>query len=236
MDYKKIHDTIIKHAKNRINNGYVEKHHIIPKCLGGTNKKDNLVKLTAKEHFLIHKLLTFIYPDNNSLIYAYWAMCGLLSEKRYIPSARIYEYSKKKMSEITKERLKDFNVWKGKKHSEESKLKQSASAKKRNISLENEIIRRQGISNKMKLLKRTPEWNNNVSEAKKGDKNPMFGKTGRENKRSIPILQFDLDDNFIKEWDNANIASQELSINYKAINACIRGLTKTSGGFKWKTK
>lgn len=50
-----------KIISNRITNepiGYVEKHHIIPKCLGGTNSKLNLVKLTAREHFICHVLLT----------------------------------------------------------------------------------------------------------------------------------------------------------------------------------
>jgi len=54
MDYKKIHDNIIDRAKNRVLEGYVETHHIIPKCMNGTNEPNNLVKLTAREHFLIH--------------------------------------------------------------------------------------------------------------------------------------------------------------------------------------
>ena len=51
MDYKKIHDKIIERAKNRKLEGYVEKHHIIPKCMNGTNEPNNLVDLTAREHF-----------------------------------------------------------------------------------------------------------------------------------------------------------------------------------------
>ena len=46
MDYKLIHDSIINNArlKNRKKGGeiYYESHHIIPKCLGGSNDKDNL--------------------------------------------------------------------------------------------------------------------------------------------------------------------------------------------------
>jgi hypothetical protein len=55
--YKKIYEFIIERAKNRSLNCYVEKHHIIPKCLGGLNNKDNIIKLTAKEHFICHRLL-----------------------------------------------------------------------------------------------------------------------------------------------------------------------------------
>lgn len=49
---------IINAAKTRELAGYKEKHHIIPKSLNGSNKKDNLVSLTAREHFLCHWLLT----------------------------------------------------------------------------------------------------------------------------------------------------------------------------------
>ena len=38
--------------------GYVEKHHILPRSLGGTNKKSNLIRVAARKHFLLHWLLT----------------------------------------------------------------------------------------------------------------------------------------------------------------------------------
>ena len=49
---------IVNRAKFRKLNGYTEKHHIIPKCLGGNNESANIVRLTAREHFICHKLLT----------------------------------------------------------------------------------------------------------------------------------------------------------------------------------
>ena len=101
MDYKKIHDKIIDRAKNRVLEGYVEKHHIIPKCMNGTNEPNNLVKLTAREHFLIHWLLHEMYPDNTDLKYAFWSMCrNSNNQQRYKPSSRIYEYAKHKMLEV----------------------------------------------------------------------------------------------------------------------------------------
>jgi hypothetical protein len=75
MDYNKIHNNIIDRAKNRKLEGYVEKHHIIPKCMNGSNEPNNLVILTAREHFLIHWLLHEIYPNNTDLKYAFWSMC-----------------------------------------------------------------------------------------------------------------------------------------------------------------
>jgi len=55
---------IIGNANERkVNNGYTENHHIIPKSLGGVNSKDNLVKLTGREHFIVHLLLIKMVKD-----------------------------------------------------------------------------------------------------------------------------------------------------------------------------
>jgi hypothetical protein len=100
MDYQKIYNQIIERAKNRELNGYTEKHHIIPKCLGGNNNNENLVRLTAREHFLCHRLLCEIHPNNNKLWYALWLMTvGKNRQKSlssYIISNRTYEILKLK--------------------------------------------------------------------------------------------------------------------------------------------
>jgi hypothetical protein len=50
---------IVNTAKNRKPlDSNCEKHHIIPKSLGGDNSKENLVNLSFKEHVLCHHLLT----------------------------------------------------------------------------------------------------------------------------------------------------------------------------------
>lgn len=56
--YTRWYYNIVNSVKHRIPTGYTEKHHIIPKSCGGDNSKDNLVVLTAKEHFICHLLLT----------------------------------------------------------------------------------------------------------------------------------------------------------------------------------
>ncbi len=77
MDYAHIHDNIIANAragfrtKGSTGPSY-ENHHIIPKCVGGTNDKDNLVLLTTREHFVIHKLLVKIFPTSIPLNNALW--------------------------------------------------------------------------------------------------------------------------------------------------------------------
>lgn len=101
MNYEKIYNQIIERAKNRVLEGYSEKHHIIPKCMGGKNNSDNLVNLTAREHFLSHWLLHEMYPQSADLRYAFWSMCRSSdNQKRYLPSSRIYEYAKHQMLEV----------------------------------------------------------------------------------------------------------------------------------------
>lgn len=85
-------------AKSRTNlNGYFEKHHIIPKSLGGTDSLDNLIKLTAREHFICHWLLTKMCIDINSrnkMIYALYCMRRKSkNHQRYNNkiTARVYE-------------------------------------------------------------------------------------------------------------------------------------------------
>ena len=76
-----------------LNSGICEKHHIIPKCFGGSNKKDNLIYLYAREHFIAHKLLAEENPDNYKLINAFWCMCTKNNKNKYF-TADEYEHAR----------------------------------------------------------------------------------------------------------------------------------------------
>lgn len=95
MNYTRIYNQIVERAQTRKLNGYVEKHHVIPKCIGGLDIKENIVELTAREHFLCHRLLCEIYPENTKLWYALWLMVIGKNRKNslnpYILSSRTYE-------------------------------------------------------------------------------------------------------------------------------------------------
>ena len=54
---------LIEAARARTPQGYVERHHVLPRCKGGSDAADNLVRLTAREHFLAHWLLYRMYKD-----------------------------------------------------------------------------------------------------------------------------------------------------------------------------
>lgn len=70
MDYQKIYNSIVRRGQNRVLEGYKEKHHIVPRCIGGTDKGNNLVDLTPEEHYLCHLLLVKIHPNNIRLVKA----------------------------------------------------------------------------------------------------------------------------------------------------------------------
>jgi hypothetical protein len=133
--YTSYYNSIINKAKNRLVDGYCETHHIIPKSLGGSNLKENLVNLTAREHFICHLLLTKMYEGDakKKMIHAAWAMATLENDnqQRYKITSKIYESLRIKYATLKSETLKGKP---GRKHSEETKKKLSLAhtGKKRN--------------------------------------------------------------------------------------------------------
>jgi hypothetical protein len=77
MNYQKIYTAFIadRRATEHIAEllGYFEKHHIVPRSLGGTDIPDNLICLTPEDHFFAHLLLAKIH--GGKLWYALMAMC-----------------------------------------------------------------------------------------------------------------------------------------------------------------
>ena len=99
MNYQAIYNSLIERGKHRTLEGYSEKHHIIPRCMGGNNDSENLVKLTAREHFIAHRLLVKIHPEIHGLKNAVWRMCnGNNSRRNYGSTSRVYEFVKTERS------------------------------------------------------------------------------------------------------------------------------------------
>lgn len=58
MNYQKVYEALCQNARLRkIPDGYVEKHHVLPSSMGGSDDPENLVSLTPREHFVAHRLL-----------------------------------------------------------------------------------------------------------------------------------------------------------------------------------
>lgn len=105
MDYAKIYDQLIIKAVNRPRlDGYVERHHILPTSLGGTNDDNNKVFLSAREHFIAHALLVKKYKqlgDRHSyekMIYAFWFLSKTKGGERCVTGMQ-YEQARKLFSE-----------------------------------------------------------------------------------------------------------------------------------------
>lgn len=156
--YQSLYFKIINVAKARLTEGYTEKHHIIPKSMGGGDYEENLVKLTAREHFICHRLLPkFVKSSAHKakLSHAYWAMCNQTTsddnERDYKVTSIHYEegrkahsywHSKNQMgeknhmwgvspSEETRQKLREAHL--GKKHSPETIKRMCVAAKKRGV-------------------------------------------------------------------------------------------------------
>jgi hypothetical protein len=78
MNYQIHYEKLINNRKllnrSKKDKEYYEKHHIIPKSMGGTNAEDNLILLTAREHYVAHWLLYRIYSNSDNMAYAFWKM------------------------------------------------------------------------------------------------------------------------------------------------------------------
>jgi len=114
--YNRWYNTITERARDRVLNGYTERHHIIPKSLNGTDDKNNLVNLTAREHFICHWLLTKMYTGEAKAKMIY-ALNGMKRSNTFAQryetkiTARVYENLKKEFSAIHSTNMKGREPW-----------------------------------------------------------------------------------------------------------------------------
>lgn len=107
VNYQRIYNEIIKGSKIRNNVEYPERHHIIPKCMGGSDRKHNIAILTPREHFLCHWLLYKIYPNDRRLKYAFTKMLQPAYAKTHkisrIQNSIQYEIVRRCVAELARE-------------------------------------------------------------------------------------------------------------------------------------
>ena len=153
--YTRWYNNITEQAKTRTIDGYTEKHHIIPRSLGGSNNADNLVRLTAREHFVCHWLLTKMHlgEARGKMINALYLMQGKNKyQDRYINS-KVYEKLRQEYSQY----ISNLNT--GRVQSLEEKARQITAITGR---------------------KRAPfsdEWKAKMSASKLGENNNRYGAT-----------------------------------------------------------
>lgn len=105
-------------SRSHISEGYWENHHITPRCMGGSDLSDNIVRLTAREHFIAHALL-YKHYGTSSLAHAWFRMTiSSKNQKRY--SSRLFAAARRAHSDHLSETMSGSgNPYFGKRHSAE---------------------------------------------------------------------------------------------------------------------
>ena len=189
--YKTWYNKITKNAKTRTLTGYKERHHIIPRSLGGSDEADNLVDLTAREHFICHWLLIKMYSGESKAKMVY-ALNGMKRNgqhtKRYETkiTSRVYKNLKKEFSLVHSATMKGRNPWnRGYKEDRPQVLEnvKQAALKRKPQSKES----REKQEQKTRGQKRTDEQKAKMSQSMQGiKKGPMSQK--EKDKRSKALL------------------------------------------------
>lgn len=193
--YKKWYQQITQNGKTSRKPGD-ERHHILPRSLGGSDEVSNIAFITAREHFICHWLLTKIYPTGEE----HWKMINAFRmmraenprQQRYTTkiTARVYENLKKEYSKIQSQRVSgENNPMHGNKffRSEEGKKRQRQAVSGENNGAKQDQSRKK-IS-KSKLGKnRQPfnnQWKDNLSKNHKSKKLDFNGLLSEETRRKI---------------------------------------------------
>jgi group I intron endonuclease len=134
----------------------------------------------------------------------------------------------KKHSEETK--LKIRTNTKGIKKSEETKLKMSLGMRGKSKSEKHrKNLSKSKIGSKMSIITK-----NALKLANTGRKQSKEEIEKRANRNKKPIIQMDLKNNFIKEWESISDATKTLKITH--ISCCCKGSRNFAGGYKWRYK
>jgi hypothetical protein len=184
------YNNFISALKGQVVEGYSEKHHIVPRSHGGSNKKDNLITLTPRQHFIAHRMLWKAY--GGSMARAFFLMSkatryGKLGSKTYAMARE--EYSKQVVIQMAKkpnipaftpkhrEKLRQAKL--GTKVTDATKAKISAFQTGRKASEETKkkiSEAKRGISTRGTGWQQSQETRNKIKQAQVGALNHMHGK------------------------------------------------------------
>ncbi|OGU82646.1 MAG: hypothetical protein A2W11_06140 [Ignavibacteria bacterium RBG_16_35_7] len=186
--YRKHYERLITRSKDRALDCYIEKHHVIPKCLGGLNEDENYAYLTAEEHYTAHLLLCKIFPKNKKITLATKMMT---IDSWGVRSNKLYGWVRRKFSE--NQSGENHHLY-NKNHSAETRLKMSITRKDRIVPEETKIkmskaqMNRPPISEEtrakmsawQKDKKLSSEHKAKIAESAKGNKHRLGTKQTKE--------------------------------------------------------
>lgn len=262
----KLHDEFIQNildTRGRFNvDDYKERHHIIPECCGGETIEDNLIDLTAQEHYEAHRLLAEENPDIFGLQLAWWNFCIrkaspnapeiFITADEYAKARINFSNSQSlKMKELCKNGIPwDINHWiglnprswgagmkKGFKDSDETKVRKSLATT--------------GKNNPMYGKKHSIETLNKISNTLSdgrlaGENNPRYGQhwvdSSETRAKKSNATKGGNNPRAIKikcietneVFDCIKLANEKYKIGKGLINKCCKSLLDTAGGYHWE--
>lgn len=202
MNYKHHYDRLILKARNRSipKNVYREIHHIIPKCIGGTDDENNLIALLAEEHLVAHLLLTKIYPTSFGLLKAAYSMTNGFNygtrsfnkeykwvRENYVIGQSAWMKENHYLKQMSPAEKEDFLSQKfrgennpnfGNRWSDEQRKKASDRLKGKMVGEKNYNYGNRGEKNPIFGRKFSDSHKRKISKAISGDKNPSYGLKG----------------------------------------------------------
>lgn len=167
--YRQWYYSIIQHRLSNPATGYTERHHILPKSLGGSNDRSNLVALTAREHYLCHLLLVRMTEGSarTSMLRAFNAFKMSSTKNPRQLTARQYQTIR-----LLTEGLPAWNS--GKRHSPETRAKISAARKGQQSPMKGKQFSDEAKAN-ISTAASDPERRAKISQALKGRVSPTKG-------------------------------------------------------------
>lgn len=207
MNYEKIYEALVRHRQTNpvieSSDVYVEIHHILPRCLGGTDDPSNLVVLTGREHYVAHKILLKIYENrfgtsskeffkvaNAVLMMAQDRRGRKVSSRDYEKCRRVKSDQMKQQvpwnkgkkgiySEATIQKMKDNHAdVRGERNPMFGLVGEAHPKTGKKMSKE----AREKIGNANRGKKVSIETRRKISESRIGERNPMYGRTWTKRK------------------------------------------------------
>lgn len=140
---------------------YKEKHHIIPRCLGGSDESTNLIALTPEKHLLAHYILAKLFPDNWGLQFAFYCMANTREVELTDKMMEFYGEKKREAAIVASLRMSKRV---GKLNHQYGKRGILSPNYGRKLTKE----QKEEISERFKGVPKTKEHRENLSKAKKG--------------------------------------------------------------------